>query len=316
MGYVAMKVNAAPAVDESLVKFAVGEVDKIREHYQEHGYVVLRQLIDHSFIDEFLIEYERIKRSRTFIYFSQSIHRAIRPQLNEYGFIRESMLNASRIGLFPRFSASIKRCIYHRAIAAALTALDGHERHVSWQDMFFDLSTGTINHADTWYMDTEPAGALTGVWIALENIDKRAGTFFVMPGSHHLAPLDKARSPTHEEFREATLQLVDDHGFKAKCMPLDKGDVILWHSFLIHGAFSNQDPRFSRKSLTSHFFPLGAARRDMAATPLEPTLNPLLFRVKHASDALQNLLLYARYSIDSLPGRAAKMDMRRNSYAN
>lgn len=311
-----MKVNADPTVDESLVKFAVGEVAKIREHYQEHGYVVLRGLIDHSSIDEFMIEYERIKRSRTFIYFSQSIHRAIRPELNEHGFIRESMQNASRIGLFPRFSDSIKRCIYHRAIAGALTALDGHERHVSWQDMFFDLSTGTIDHADTWYMDTDPAGALIGAWLALENIDKRAGTFFVMPGSHHAAPVDEARSSNHEEFRKATLKFVDEHGFRPKGMPLAKGDVLLWHPFLIHGAFSNQDPRFSRKSLTSHFFPLGATRRDMAATPLEPTMNPLLFRVKHPNDVLLNLRLYARFAIDSLPGRGAKMDMRRKSYAN
>jgi phytanoyl-CoA hydroxylase len=310
-----MGVTADTNQDPPLVKFAITDVAGIRQHYREHGYAVLRAVIDHSTIDEFLLEYERIKRSHTFIYYSQSIHRAIRPKLNEHGFIRESMQQASRLGLFPRFCGSIKRCIYHRAVSEALTAVDGHERHVSWLDMFFDLSTGTIDHADTWYMDTDPPGSLVAIWFALENIDRRAGTFFLMPGSHHLPPLDRDLCPDHEAFRKTTLKLAQEHGFKPRGMPLDKGDVILWHPFLIHGAFSNRDPRFSRKSFTSHFFPYGVKRRDMADTTIEPTGNPLLFRVKHAHDALSNLALYARFAIDAMPGRHPKMDMRRKSYA-
>ena len=249
-------------INRRLVKFAIGDIAGIREHYEENGYVVLRGLIEHSVIDAFTVQYERIKRSRTFIYYSQSIHRAIRPELNEYGFIRESIQNPTRIGLFRRFSDTIKQCrIYHEAVTDALTALDGHKQHVSWQDMFFDLSTGTIEHADGWYLDTDPPGSLVGAWFALENIDKRAGPFFVMPGSHRVPPLDRARYPLHEEFRRATLEMVDEHGFKPLGMPIDKGDVILWHPFLVHGGFSNRDPRFSRKSLTSHFFPYGAKRR-------------------------------------------------------
>jgi phytanoyl-CoA hydroxylase len=309
-------MNAEPTLNRQLVKFDVDDIAGMREYYEKNGYVVLRSLIERSLIDRFLIEYERIKRSHTFIYFSQSIHRAIRPEVNEFGFIRESMQDATRLGLFPLFSDAIKQCIYHGAVSSALTALDGHERHVSWQDMFFDLSTGTIEHADTWYLDTDPPGSLVGVWLALEDIEERAGTFFVMPASHRVPPLNRARYTTHEEFRKAMLKFVVEHGFEPKGMPIDKGDVILWHPFLVHGAFSNRDPRFSRKSLTSHFLPYGAARQDKAATPLEPTFNPLIFRVKRANDVLSNLALYARFWIDAVRGRSARMDMRRKSYSN
>jgi phytanoyl-CoA hydroxylase len=307
---------ADPVLKQSLVKFTVSDIAGIREQYEKHGYVLLHGLIEHSLIDAFMVQYERIKHSRAFIYYSQSIHRAIRPQLNEYGFIRESILDPTRMGLFPRFSDTIRQCIYHEAVTDALTALDGHEQHVSWQDMFFDLSTGTIDHADTWYMDTDPPGSLVGAWFALEKIDKRAGTFFVMPGSHRVPPLDRSRYPEHEEFRKATLKMVEEHGFEPLGMPIDKGDVILWHPFLIHGGFSNQDPHFSRKSLTSHFFPYGAKRRDQIATPLESTINPRVLRVKRSHDVLLNLLIYARFLLDSMPGRSARMDMRRNSYSN
>jgi phytanoyl-CoA hydroxylase len=240
----------------------------------------------------------------------------MRPEFNEHGFIRESMLNPSRLGLFPGFSGAIKRCLYHEALSSALCTLDGHDRHVSWQDMFFDLSTGTIDHADTWYLDTEPAGSMVGACIALENIANQAGTFFVVPRSHRVAPLNREVHRDHEEFRKATLQLVADHGFRRQAMPLDKGDVILWHPCLVHGAFSNVDARCSRKSLTSHYFPLGMKRRGSTTTPVRATANPRIFSLRHGNDSLSNLLMYAKFAKDALRGRAAKMDMRRKSYAN
>jgi phytanoyl-CoA hydroxylase len=308
--------SSADAIYPVAEKFEPGDTAGIREHYQSQGFVILRKLLEPSVIHDFLAHYERIKRSRTFIFYSQSIHRAIRPDLNEHGFIRESMLNPSRLGLFPGFSGAIKRCLYHEAVSEALCALDGHDRHVSWQDMFFDLSTGTIDHADTWYLDTEPAGAMFGAWIALENIASQAGTFFVVPRSHRVAPLSRELHRDQEAFRKATLQFVADHGFRRQAMPLDQGDVLFWHPFLVHGAFSNVDPRFSRKSLTSHFFPLGMKRRGSSATPLKPTANPRIFRLRQGNDSLLNLLLYAKFAKDSLRGRGAKMDMRRKSYAN
>jgi phytanoyl-CoA hydroxylase len=308
--------SSADALCPALEKFELGNIAGIREHYQSQGFVVLRKLIDHPVIHDFMTQYERIKRSRTFIFYSQSIHRAIRPELNEHGFIRESMLNPSRLELFPGFSGAIKRCIYHEAISEALCALDGHDQHVSWQDMFFDLSTGTIDHADTWYLDTEPAGSMVGAWIALENIATQAGTFFVVPRSHRVAPLNREVHKDHEGFRKATLQFVSDHGFRRQAMPLDKGDVILWHPFLVHGAFSNVDARFSRKSLTSHFFPLGIQRRGSTATPLRPTANPRISRLRQGNHSLLNLLMYAKFAKHALRGRCAKMDMRRKSYAN
>ena len=102
-------MNANPILRQQLVKFEVDDIAGLREHYEQHGYVVLRALIEHSLIDRFLIEYERIKRSRTFIYNSQSIHRAIRPQLNEYGFIRESIADPSTSRTVPASSPTRSR---------------------------------------------------------------------------------------------------------------------------------------------------------------------------------------------------------------
>ncbi|HVL56145.1 MAG TPA: phytanoyl-CoA dioxygenase family protein [Burkholderiaceae bacterium] len=297
-----------------MTKFAASDVDAIRHHYLEHGYVVVSRLLDPEQIDAFLDTYRQVKSHPLFAFYSQSIHRVIRPQLNSHGFITESMENPSRLGLFPQFSRAVKRCIYDARVSDMLTAIDGVREHVSWQDMFFDLSTGTIDHADSWYLDTDPPGRLIAGWFALEDIAPSAGTFFVMPGSHRQKALDKDDYPDHEEFRRATLQMIERHGFKAQGMPLAKGDVLFWHPFTIHGAFSNLDPRRSRKSFTSHYFPAGTQTRPQVPQ-IEPTDNPRLQRMKLRSDVQQHLAWYLSMAKDwLLQRRAPDTDMRRSAY--
>ncbi len=305
----------AATADRQIQKFALVDGSRIRDYYREQGYVVVRSLMTHSKIDAFLEQYERVKSRRTFVYYSQSIHRAVRPALNEHGFITQSMQDATRLGLAPRFSRAIKACIYDRAISEALTVIDGHAKHVSWQDMFFDLSTGTIEHADSWYLDTDPGGALVGAWIALEDIQPDAGPFFVMPGSHRARALSKDDFSDHEQFRLATLEQIKAHGYTPKAMPLAKGDVLFWHPSTIHGGFANVDPRYSRKSFTSHYFPLGMRRQsEVGQAELEPTANPDLLRLRLTGDRMNHLRLLRRFVRDARAGWAPVEDMRRQSY--
>lgn len=302
--------------EHTLVKFPLSNVTGICDHYRENGYVVIENLLPHERINDFMTQYGLVKRSRAFIYFSQSIHRSIRPKTNEYGFVIESMQDPSRLGLFPNFANAIKRCIHDEAVSDALTALDGHEKHIAWQDMFFDLSVGTIDHADTWYLDTDPPGSLVAAWFALEDIDERAGPFFVMPGSHRAKPLDRNDFADHEQFRQATLKFIADHGFKPRSMTVSRGDVILWHPFTVHGSFANKDRHFSRKSLTSHYYPYGFKRARQDAEKIEPTENPRMYRVKRGNDLLLNANWYAQFIRDGIFGRRARMDMRRTSYSD
>ena len=47
--------------------------------------------------------------------------------------------------------------------------------------MLFDKSTGTIDHADTWYLDTKPRGKMIAAWIALEDIKNQLEDFLYIP---------------------------------------------------------------------------------------------------------------------------------------
>jgi phytanoyl-CoA hydroxylase len=318
-----MNASIQPQVPQ--VTFALEQSQEISDYFAQYGYVVLRDLISHAQIDVFLTSYNKIKISPWFVYYSQSIHRCIRPDLTDAGYIKESMQNATRLAFFTDFVKSFKACIYSENVAVALTAVDGYEKHVSWQNMFFDKSTGTIEHQDSWYLDTSPPGALIGVWFALEDIQDNCGSFFVCPGSHKLGLIDRNDYPVHEEFVKRVQELTANSVMEKRPMYLNKGDILLWHPYLIHGAFRCLDESLSRKSFTSHYYPLGLKAKDTESTKkfsvynhknLKPTekQHRRIYSAYRFNDYFYNLLVYLLFFKENLARAKAKTSMRRENY--
>ena len=119
--------------------------------------------------------------------------------------------------------------------------------------MFFDKSTATRLHQDTWYLDTKKRGKLVGVWIALEDISINSGPFIIYsnsdkkkidPDLYNFTDIEKDEKFLND-FPEAK-----KHQFLA-----NKGDILIWDSFSIHGAESVINPSLTRKSITSHYYP-------------------------------------------------------------
>lgn len=306
-----MSTTAAPLQSED-----------IKQNYSDHGYVVVKNAISSAKIDAFLDCYNAVKKHPLFVYFSQSTHVGTRPKLNEHGYIRESMQNANRLAFFPKFCKTFSEVIYDPSVARALTEISGDQDHVSWQNMFFDRSTGTIEHQDSWYLDTDPAGGLIGVWYALENIQADCGPFFVVSGSHKHGLIDRKDFPVHEEF-VAEIQRVMNSYDPPKPMLLNKGDIILWHPFLIHGAFDCKDPTLSRKSFTSHFYAKSAVAKDTESGKKlsiynhkapRPTVTPHLYSAARFSDYFYSALVYATFLKDAARRTTARMSMRRDAY--
>ena len=307
----------------SMVKFELTEQGAIRKFFLSNGYAVIQSVIDADKIDRFLTAYREIKSNPWFVYYAQSIHICTRPQLNESGHIRESMQNASRLALFPKFSSRFKDCIYDDNVAQALTAVDGQHRHVSWQNMFFDRSVGTMEHQDSWYLDTEPPGNLIGVWYALEDIREGSGPFFVCPGSHRIGVIDRREHPTHSEFITTVSRILNETRFERTPMLLSKGDILLWHPYLIHGAFDCEDESLSRKSFTSHFYPTTLKAKDTERgkrlsiynheSP-RTTGNPRIQSAYRFNDYVYNLLVYGLYLKGIVSFTKPRASMRRADY--
>lgn len=213
--------------------------------------------IPKQLIDELLISHNSFKTSSLACFRAQGTTHFEKPQLNEHGNQINSIHNPHLLGFNKSFSAQVETIITHPNVSKCLSDFTGSEDHVWYQSMFFDKSTATSLHQDTWYLDTEPNGKLVGVWIALEDIDYAAGPFClytktdikkVRPKDFHFADIEN-----DTEFQR---QYPNSRRFDFTAR---KGDILIWDSFTIHGALRPKDESMTRKSLTAHFYPMGVA---------------------------------------------------------
>ncbi|MGA9381250.1 MAG: phytanoyl-CoA dioxygenase family protein [Phormidium sp.] len=302
-----------------LTKFSINDKIGIKEYYDSYGYVVVTNLLDLAKIQNFLDTYEKIKGSKFFVFFSQDTHLPTQPKLTPEGFIENSMLNPASLKLWHKFSRCTEECLVDESVINALNILSGKSSYVMMQNMFFDKSTGTIEHQDHYYLDSDPSGNMIAAWYALEDIHKDAGCFFVLPGSHKSKVIERnnpANFSDHDSFVKQIQEVIDEEKYEYKSFPLNKGDVLFWHPYTIHGAYNNADPKFSRKSLTAHYH-----SSDMKALytnkpeKVRKTVNPNVVTIGSELETYQsNAMYYVKAMANYIRGRGPDYDMRRDSF--
>ena len=263
------------------------------------GYVVLREVIPADLIDTLLSRLEQVKHSRRFRFRAQGTNSFEGPNLDSHGNLRNSIQNPHLLGALPGFRQAVEAIVFSQPIHQALSSQLGEGTFVNWQTMLFDRSVGTKVHQDSWYLDTVPQGGVVGTWIALENITQDCGPFKVY--DHTQAQLVEPSAYNFDALEQDEAFRRDYPSSQCQRLLLRKGDVILWNSFLFHGADLPASNERTRKSLTAHFYRHGAAVQDQPiqrafsiydhAHP-QPTDQPGLMKA-----ATINPLLYSALSI-------------------
>ena len=267
-------------------------------------FCVYKGQIPASLIDELLAQHEKFKGSSLSVFRAQGTTRFERPIVDGQGHQLNSIQNPHLLGFSPEFVRTIRKIIFHENVSKCLSQFTGKTRHVNYQSMLFDKSTGTKLHQDTWYLDTDPAGSLVGVWIALEDIRPEAGPFCVYSDT-----AQKRIEPTELDFDNLESDCRFRSGFpSAKRFDFlaDKGDILIWRSFAIHGAHLPQNESFTRKSLTAHFYPVGAKVQDAPISrmfsiydhdrPIR-TDTPAILQAATISPVIYNAMCFALHAI-------------------
>ena len=239
----------------------------LKEKYKEEGYILFNSLIPLNKIDKILTELAFFKKANK-LYYSQSEHnwRRIKGDLDKNNLLECSFENFTDLPWGIGLSKAGRDILQSSEIRNALTKISDFQDFCMWQNMFFDKSTGTIDHIDTWYLDTNPMGYLFGAWVALEDIDGKGGVFHVYPKSH-LSGNKEWINTSHDEF--INWSKGEAMKYERKCLYLNKGDVLIWHPSLIHGSSLQKDMGFSRKSLTAHYHPIDLIRSKGGAKIIE-----------------------------------------------
>lgn len=213
--------------------------------------------IPHKLIDSLLGCHTAFKKSPLAFFRAQGTTHFERPIINEFGNQVNSIHNPHLLGFNKSFSSITEHIITHCNISKCLSDFTGSVDHVWYQSMFFDKSTGTKLHQDTWYLDSIPNGKLIGVWIALEDIEYSAGPFCIYTNSDTIKI-----KPDDFDFDNIEDDL-DFNNLYPNAKRFDftarKGDILIWDSFTIHGALLPKDHSMTRKSITAHFYPTGVS---------------------------------------------------------
>jgi phytanoyl-CoA hydroxylase len=242
-------------------KFKIADLDKIKNYYQENGYVIVKKLISEDDCNHIRQLWEQeIKKYKGYIY-RQATAKAERHIKNDDGWIMNPILNLQSIDpiSFPNFRKfATNNILANLELKKVFSNLLGDTPKIV-QSMYFEGNSATWEHQDSYYLDSETVGEMSAAWIAIEDITATAGRFFICPKSHKLSldehSFDNNIAENHEGYISSVVQKIKDENLNIKAPILDKGDVLFWNSWTIHGSLNSSDSKNSRSSITCHAIP-------------------------------------------------------------
>jgi phytanoyl-CoA hydroxylase len=138
------------------------------------------------------------------------------------------------------------------------------ETAVATQSLYFEFGSQQALHRDSTVVPTPEFGRLVAAWIALEDITPESGPLAYVPGSQkfpffELSPGQYVYDPSRHTASDvaAAVKFYDDQ-LRASGLPVRqflarRGEVLVWHSALMHGGAPPETPERTRKSLVVHY---------------------------------------------------------------
>ncbi len=289
-------------------------------YYKDQGYAIVRNVVDSKIIDSYLNCVDLAVSDSLNYVWTQDTHTYEKLSYNKDGLIELSIQNPHTYPWRKDLRNKVADIICHEKVIEALNKVTNNfSEKGAWQSMYFDKSTGTLGHQDSYYLDTEPYGGVTGIWFALEDIEMDAGPFYVIPESHKEGPFFnsncKERYGDHDEYTAKLSKYEEQNKNKIKPMLVKKGDIVIWSSTTVHGALNAKSNKASRKSLTAHYFPIDS---KLKFHDRMPKLNvpkgknvPVMGFPSEMDATKEKIKLVLKVLLQSLFGKKPSLEMRR-----
>lgn len=123
------------------------------------------------------------------------------------------------------------------------------------------------DHLDTLYMTPRTPDKLVATWMALEDVAPGAGPLRYWPGSNHIPNFRFSNGGMNlvpQEFGhwvDYMAEQTDRRGLERIPFRANRGDLFIWHAFLLHGGCEISEPSLTRSSLVTHFWARADCRR-------------------------------------------------------
>jgi phytanoyl-CoA hydroxylase len=233
--------------------------------WRKDGYVIWRQAIAPSVVAKINADLDCAIEQRKHVLYQH--HGAI-TSLRDVA--HPIVWDFSRILEFHSNSEAAQEALLNKQLIDFLrVVLEGDP--VLMQSLLFMKGSSQRAHMDFPYVHTPRPGFLAASWIALEEVKVDAGPLFLYPGSHRLVPKydfgarnvmafnDGHHIRHFEEYVDAEAKA---RGCETEYFMAQPGDVLMWHSALVHGGSPRTNPNATRRSLVGHYSPSHVYSRD------------------------------------------------------
>lgn len=129
-----------------------------------------------------------------------------------------------------------------------------------FQTLNFYKGTQQAVHADSIHFNSEPFGAMCGVWVALEDVDSEQGPLIYYPGSHKMDEMNysdfglESSQSSYPAYLQELQTIIKDNALEPEYGILKKGQALIWSANLLHGGSKQIDQSLTRKSQVTHYY--------------------------------------------------------------
>lgn len=222
-----------------------------QQHWRDYGYVIKRNFLPHSLIDEYVMLRQNLEVGSGNI---ADCH----PHL---------------------YSEALRDLCCSRELHYLMVDLVGEELGLHFTLNGFK-STERGWHQDDYLNPEDTMARYAAVWMAMGDIDPDSGPFEFIPGSHKWPCMrrEKVRAFIKPEFRydpsnywicaseyfvnKAVEARVQEVGAKVQQFQAKKGDILIWNAKLMHRGSIPRNPDLIRPALICHYSSL-KSRRDI-----------------------------------------------------
>jgi len=140
------------------------------------------------------------------------------------------------------------------------------EAPLAFQALLFQYGSQQTMHQDPAYVVTDNPGALTASWIALENVAQGSGELTYYKGSHRGIDVtfeggkkiwvrNVDDKETNLNYMDNLIQTCEANKLQKETFLAKKGEILIWHSALVHGGSEINNKQLTRRSLVTHYCP-------------------------------------------------------------
>ena len=218
------------------------------QHWTREGYVILKDILDSDACEAINADVQKV--------YDENCHRPF-PELK-----------MKFQDMYPD-SASTRQAMVHPPLLEWLDLILGVPA-LPFQTLNLPKSSQQGAHSDEILMTTNPPGFMLAAWYALEDVHDDAGPLAILPTSHRYpyvgaqeigipvgASEEEASRIFDSAYYERMGQVVADSDVKPVPFLAKQGDVLVWHSNLLHGAHHTRREGATRKSLIIHYYGKG-----------------------------------------------------------